>query len=80
MLNKTTPYWPQENGLVERQNRCLLKRLKIIQAQNRDWEKDLEAYLSMYYQSLTETPKIGSNLKHVSRKLQNYAAILTEKM
>ncbi|XP_061506861.1 uncharacterized protein K02A2.6-like [Anopheles gambiae] len=49
LLNKTTPYWPQENGLVERQNRSLLKRLKISQAQNGDWKKDLGAYLSMYY-------------------------------
>ncbi|XP_055633121.1 uncharacterized protein K02A2.6-like [Toxorhynchites rutilus septentrionalis] len=31
-LNNTTPYWPQENGLVERQNRSLVKRLKISQA------------------------------------------------
>lgn len=49
VLNKTTPYWPQENGLVERQNRSLVKRLKISQALNSDWKADLGAYLSMYY-------------------------------
>ena len=32
ILNFTAPYWPQENGQVERQNRSLLKRL-IISAQ-----------------------------------------------
>ncbi|XP_055700122.1 uncharacterized protein K02A2.6-like [Phlebotomus papatasi] len=48
-LNNTTPYWPQENGEVERQNRSVLKRLKISQALNRDWKKDLKEYLLMYY-------------------------------
>ncbi|XP_062715815.1 uncharacterized protein K02A2.6-like isoform X1 [Aedes albopictus] len=49
ILNKTTPYWPQENGLVERQNRSLMKRLKISQVLNRDWKRELLTYLSMYY-------------------------------
>ena len=49
VLNKTTPYWPQENGLVERQNRSLVKRLKISQAENSDWKIDLGKYLLMYY-------------------------------
>lgn len=48
-LNRTTPYWPQENGLVERQNRSLLKRLKISQALKRDWKREILTYLSMYY-------------------------------
>lgn len=49
VLNRTTPYWPQENGLVERQNRSLMKRLKISQALSKDWRKDLNDYLTMYY-------------------------------
>lgn len=49
VLNKTTPYWPQENGLVERQNRSLVKRLKISQALKQDWKRDLLVYLQMYY-------------------------------
>ncbi|XP_058840130.1 uncharacterized protein K02A2.6-like [Topomyia yanbarensis] len=49
ILNKTTPYWPQENGLVERQNRSLVKRLKISQAMKRDWKNDLLSYLLMCY-------------------------------
>ncbi|XP_058456329.1 uncharacterized protein K02A2.6-like [Malaya genurostris] len=48
-LNNTTPYWPQENGLVERQNRSILKRLQISQALKRDWKTDLNDYLVMYY-------------------------------
>lgn len=48
-LNNTTPYWPQENGLVERQNRSVLKRLQISQSLQRDWKADLNDYLMMYY-------------------------------
>lgn len=48
-LNHSTPYWPQENGLVERQNRSLLKRLQISNAFGRDWRQDLQEYLVMYY-------------------------------
>lgn len=49
VLNHTAPYWPQENGLVERQNRSLLKRLQISNALKRDWKKDLNDYLLIYY-------------------------------
>lgn len=51
MLNYSTPYWPQENGLVERQNRSLLKRLQISHSMGRDWKSDLQDYLLMYYTS-----------------------------
>lgn len=47
-LNNTIPYWPQQNGEVERQNRSLLKRLKISSALNRNWKTDLSDYLLMY--------------------------------
>ncbi|XP_055307067.1 uncharacterized protein K02A2.6-like [Sitodiplosis mosellana] len=47
-LINTTPYWPQENGEVERQNRSLLKRLKISQDAKRDWREDLQDFLLMY--------------------------------
>lgn len=48
-LNNTIPYWPQQNGEVERQNHSLLKRLKISHALNRNWRTDLRQYLQMYY-------------------------------
>lgn len=48
-LNYTTPYFPQQNGEVERQNRSLLKRLQISNALKRDWKQDLDEYLTMYY-------------------------------
>lgn len=47
-LFNTIPYWPQQNGEVERQNRDILKRLKISQIEKSDWRAALEEYLTMY--------------------------------
>ena len=47
-LNHTTPYWPQANGEVERQNQTLLKALQISSIENRDWQKDLNYFLVSY--------------------------------
>lgn len=56
-LISTTPYWPQQNGEVERQNRSLLKRLVISQATNTDWICELNKYLLMYRSSPHSTTK-----------------------
>lgn len=47
-LISTTPYWPQWNGEVERQNRSILKRLKISQCTGKNWMEDLNEFLLMY--------------------------------
>ncbi|XP_055634146.1 uncharacterized protein K02A2.6-like [Toxorhynchites rutilus septentrionalis] len=36
-LERTIPYWSQMNGEVERQNRSILKRLRIAQELGKDW-------------------------------------------
>lgn len=48
VLFNTVPYWPQQNGEVERQNRSILKRLKICQINNKNWRESLSEYLTMY--------------------------------
>lgn len=45
---KTTPLWPQANGEVERQNRSLLKRMKIAQAEGKEWKTEVRKYLVAY--------------------------------
>lgn len=45
----TTPYWPQANGKVERQNRTLMKRLRIGFNSHGDWKAELRSFLRMYY-------------------------------
>lgn len=46
---KTTPYWPQANGEVERMNRNIVKRLKISQeTDGSDWQWDLRMFTLMH--------------------------------
>lgn len=47
-LYSTVPYWPQMNGEVERQNRDIVKRLKINQMEKKDMKESLYEYLMMY--------------------------------
>lgn len=62
-LISTIPYWPQQNGEVERQNRSILKRLTISQAANTDWVDELNKYLLMYRSSPhTTTGKTPSEM------------------
>ncbi len=42
------PLWPQANGEVERQNRTLLKALKVAQVEEKDWRKELYKFLLAY--------------------------------
>lgn len=44
----STPLWPQGNGEVERQNRTLLKSMKIAYATGGDWKKELNKFLMAY--------------------------------
>ncbi|XP_055907549.1 uncharacterized protein K02A2.6-like [Eupeodes corollae] len=48
-LYNTIPYWPQQYGEVERQNRDILKRIKISKATGSNWKEDLIDYLLMYH-------------------------------
>ncbi|XP_030750159.1 uncharacterized protein K02A2.6-like [Sitophilus oryzae] len=48
ILHHTIPYWPQQNGEVERQNKDILKRLKISHSLKKDWITELQNYLVMY--------------------------------
>lgn len=48
-LVNTIPYWPQMNGQVERQNRSILKRLRIAQELGKDWRKELREFLLVYH-------------------------------
>ena len=44
----STPLWPQANGEVERQNRSLLKAMRIAHSEGRDWRKELQKFLLGY--------------------------------
>ncbi|XP_055623377.1 uncharacterized protein K02A2.6-like [Toxorhynchites rutilus septentrionalis] len=58
-LSNTIPYWPQSNGEVERQNRSILKRLRIAHELGRDWREELCHYLLTYHS--TKHPTTGKS-------------------
>ena len=45
---RTTSYWPRANGEVKRQNRSLLKILRIAQLEQKPWKSELHRYLTAY--------------------------------
>ncbi|XP_062551464.1 uncharacterized protein K02A2.6-like [Armigeres subalbatus] len=54
-LESSIPYWPQMNGEVERQNRSILKRLRISQELGHDWRKELRQYILTYHSTAHPT-------------------------
>lgn len=47
-LVNTIPYWPQMNGEGERQNRGIVRSLKIARIEKRPWRGALNEYVSTY--------------------------------
>ena len=45
---KVTPYYPQANGEVERQNKTLLKAIRTMSAEGKDWKKEIGVFLKAY--------------------------------
>lgn len=81
-LDSTTPWWPQENGEVERQNRSLLKRLIICQMEKGNWQEDLQAYLLRYRSSphcttLKSPAELMFN-RNIRDKLPTFERVLNE--
>lgn len=45
---RTPPLWPQANGEVERQNRTLMKTLRVAKVEKKNWRWELNNYLLAY--------------------------------
>lgn len=69
-LNLSTPYWPEQNGAVERQMRNIGKRLKISEIQETDWQVDLYEYLTMYHATPQETTGISPGQMMLGRDIR----------
>ncbi|XP_033725232.1 uncharacterized protein K02A2.6-like [Pecten maximus] len=67
---RTTPLWPQANGQVERENRSIMKRVRIAQAEGRSWKDDLNSYLLMYRSTPHSTTGISPAELLYGRKLR----------
>ena len=68
--HRTTPLWPQANGEVERQNRSILKRVRIAYAEGRDWKSELDKFLIMYRNTPHTTTGVCPSQLLFGRKLR----------
>ena len=82
---KSPPLWPQANGEVERQNRNLLKSLKVAEAQGKKWKDELDKFLLAYrttpHSSTGATPAFlmfGTDLKTKLPELCPNKSVLDE--
>ena len=82
---KSPPLWPQANGEVERQNRTLLKSLKVAEAEGKKWKDELEKFLLAYrttpHSSTGATPAFlmfGRELKTKLPELRPNKSVLDE--
>lgn len=67
---RVTPLWPQVNGEVKRQNRSILKRLKIAQVEKRNWRDELSDYLTMYRTTPHSTTGVSPSEMLFKRKIR----------
>ena len=82
---KSPPLWPQANGEVERQNRTLLKSLKVAEVDGKRWQDELNEFLLAYrttpHSSTGATPAylmFGRELKTKLPELRPNKSVLDE--
>ena len=71
---QTTYLWPQANGEIERQNRTILKRLRIAEAEGRDWRSQMDDFLMMYSTTGVSPAEflVGRKVRTKSPQLQEF--------
>ena len=84
---KSPSLWPQANGEVERQNRTLLKSLKVTEAEGKKWKDELDKFLlahrTTHHSSTGATPAFlmfGRELKTKLPELCPNKSVLDESM
>ena len=75
---RITPYWSPAQGQVERENRSILKRIKIAQAEKRDWKTELDHYLLMYRSTPHSTTGVSPAEALYSRQIRTKLPKLQE--
>lgn len=68
---KTTPLWPSANGEVERQNRSIMKRIKIAIAEGHNWKIALDDYVDSYRSTPHSTTGLPPADVLMGRKLRS---------
>jgi hypothetical protein len=69
--NFTVPYWPQQNGGVERQNRDVMSFIRCCHASGLDWKSWLPNYILNKHTKLNETTGRSPGELFYNRQLRN---------
>ena len=75
----TTPRWPQANGEVERQNRSIMKRVKIAHSQGVNMKKALRDYLFTYRTTSHSTTGVSPAKLMFGRELRDKVPSIHER-
>ena len=70
MHRKITPYSPQANGEVERQNRTIMKAIKTVHAEGGDWRRGLNTFLKAYRSTPHSVTNVSPAEMMYGRKLR----------
>ena len=68
--SNSTPLWPQANGEVERQNRTLLKAIKIAHAEGKNMKRELYRFLLAYNSTPHQTTGVSPAELLFGRKIR----------
>ena len=75
---RTRPLWPQANREIERQNRTILKRLRIAQAEGRDCRSQMDDFLMIYRSTPHSTTGVSPAELLFGRKIRTKLPQLQE--
>ena len=75
---RVSPYWSPAQGQVERENRSILKRIKIAQTEKRDWKTELDHYLLMHRSTPHSVTGVSPAEALYRRKLRTKLPQLTD--
>ena len=72
------PLWPQANGEIERQNKTMLKAMRIAAAEGKDWKFELYKLLIAYRSTPHETTGVSPAKRMFRREIRTKLPELNE--